>query len=997
MSGPDKVSTPNADDHFKTNGNHELTEDANGTTLSLRALVSTKEAGVIIGKGGKNVADLREETDVKAGVSKVIQGVHDRVLTVSGSLEGVAKAFSMIAGTILENTTIPNTLTSTITPTTATIRLLISHNLMGSIIGRQGVKIKNIQDMSGVRMVASKDMLPQSTERVVDVQGTPEGIHIAITEIGRCLLEDWERGVGTVLYNPSVRLTHSNYSSDWDKKPASPTSTGRPNSSSTSAAFLNNPNIRTQNISIPNDMVGCIIGKGGAKIAEIRQLSGSRISIAKTPHDESGERMFTIQGTPEANEKALYLLFAQLESEKERRLNSAENEIYKATYSGVPVYEFLCKGVAVMRRRSDSYLNATQILKVADFDKPQRTRILEREVQKGEHEKVQGGYGKYQGTWVPFERGIELAKQYNVLHDLQPIFDYNQDGKSPPLAPKHITAATNRPRKPRVPKPVTGGKGGKKMPRALSNRMSMRSYSDSEISEDMLDESEDELASTEYPVERGRYNVIVDGQFDSDVSSLSSHSNDGSVGRSQKRRRVMNRVHAYGGKQSSRYAKVLLQYFISDQQDIPKLLLDPPPDLDINLVIDEEGHSSLHWAAAMANMEVVQLLISHQVNIASVNYSGQTALMRSVLFTNNYTDRSFADLLEFLQKTIFTIDKQDRTVFHHVCATAGVSGKLAASKYYMDCLLDKLADFPSELVELLNVQDEGGNTALLVAAAGGAKKICRLLLSKGADPTIPNRAGKRAQDYLEGGGGMVGLASVDIEEYVPEAVASAFRHLHDGYEEDLKEKEESLQQVNDMMIDLQRQISENEKALIEINDKANDLQAAQTKIQELEAKLRNIVMKRHIRRIKDMALNDESNEEHNANSFLHSDPVESQDVKASTQQHEVKPEPVHHPKSVGELFPTPVTSQLPSTQTNNKSETADTDPETRAAQLQEELRSHKDGFERLIAEYVTLAAESSAQSENYRRLIALSCGIPYEEVDSLLNPLAAQLAVEEGY
>lgn len=50
-----------------------------------------------------------------------------------------------------------------------------------------------------------------------------------------------------------------------------------------------------------------------------------------------------------------------------------------------------------MRRRSDGWLNATQILKVAGFDKPQRTRVLEREVQKGEHEKVQGGYGKYQG------------------------------------------------------------------------------------------------------------------------------------------------------------------------------------------------------------------------------------------------------------------------------------------------------------------------------------------------------------------------------------------------------------------------------------------------------------------------------------------------------------------------------------------------------------------------------------------------------------------------
>lgn len=61
------------------------------------------------------------------------------------------------------------------------------------------------------------------------------------------------------------------------------------------------------------------------------------------------------------------------------------------------MYEFNCKNVAVMKRRADSWMNATQILKVANFDKPQRTRILEREVQKGIHEKVQGGYGKYQG------------------------------------------------------------------------------------------------------------------------------------------------------------------------------------------------------------------------------------------------------------------------------------------------------------------------------------------------------------------------------------------------------------------------------------------------------------------------------------------------------------------------------------------------------------------------------------------------------------------------
>lgn len=63
-------------------------------TLTLRALVSTKDAGVIIGKAGKNVADLRDQTGVKAGVSKVIPGVHERVLTVTGSVEAVSKVRS---------------------------------------------------------------------------------------------------------------------------------------------------------------------------------------------------------------------------------------------------------------------------------------------------------------------------------------------------------------------------------------------------------------------------------------------------------------------------------------------------------------------------------------------------------------------------------------------------------------------------------------------------------------------------------------------------------------------------------------------------------------------------------------------------------------------------------------------------------------------------------------------------------------------------------------
>ncbi|KAG6845769.1 hypothetical protein H0H87_003823 [Tephrocybe sp. NHM501043] len=309
-------------------------------TLTLRALVSTKDAGVIIGKAGKNVADLREQTGVKAGVTKVIPGVHERVLTVTGPVDGVAKAYTLIISQLVAATP-SSPVTASPSTTHTAIRLLISHNLMGTIIGRNGLKIKAIQDGSGARMVASKDMLPQSTERIVEVQGAPESIGRAIEEIGKCLLEDWERGLGTVLFHPGTgddrssgnRRSGAGYpagslstrrsSGDGGRGRQSPTGSPPPQSPVSAQPAAN---LRTQNISIPSDMVGCIIGRSGTKITEIRRLSGSKISIAKAPHDETGERMFTIIGTPEANEKALFLLYNQLESEKERRVGREQQQ-----------------------------------------------------------------------------------------------------------------------------------------------------------------------------------------------------------------------------------------------------------------------------------------------------------------------------------------------------------------------------------------------------------------------------------------------------------------------------------------------------------------------------------------------------------------------------------------------------------------------------------------------------------------------------------------------
>ncbi|KAK4196497.1 hypothetical protein QBC40DRAFT_7534 [Triangularia verruculosa] len=336
--GPDGEPAPKTDEEYAQ------------TQMTLRAIVSSKEAGVIIGKAGKNVADLRDETGVKAGVSKVVPGVYDRVLTITGGCEAISKAYAKVASALMEGAPAMGMGGVVAANGTHPIKLLISHNQMGTVIGRQGLKIKHIQDVSGVRMVAQKEMLPQSTERVVEVQGTPEGIQRATWEICKCLVDDWQRGQGTVLYNPVVRTGTgagapaiggaSNYPQERAPYGGSSRvtrtgngadfSNGGPrqyNRRSDSDAAQRGPpthdengeEIQTQNISIPADMVGCIIGRAGSKISEIRKTSGARISIAKAPHDDTGERMFTIMGSAKANETALYLLYENLEAEKIRR------------------------------------------------------------------------------------------------------------------------------------------------------------------------------------------------------------------------------------------------------------------------------------------------------------------------------------------------------------------------------------------------------------------------------------------------------------------------------------------------------------------------------------------------------------------------------------------------------------------------------------------------------------------------------------------------------
>ncbi|KKK16174.1 hypothetical protein P175DRAFT_0497573 [Aspergillus ochraceoroseus IBT 24754] len=357
--------------------------------IHIRAVISSQEAATVIGKGGENVSQIRRLSGAKCTVSDYSRGAVERILTVSGPQDAVAKAFGLIIRTLNNE---PLDSPSTAQSKTYPLRLLIPHILIGSIIGKGGGRIREIQEASGARLNASDACLPLSTERSLVILGVADAVHIATYYVAVTLVEQLtERfggpaasayatrsggpagavpgGMQVVPYVPqpaggqyghpdTFKRHHPNANRAGSGAYGVPYLHGQPAPAPVSqpAMHYGAPNTPyagagphqpapygapqaaqprggptpaapvggampgqplTQQIYIPNDMVGAIIGKGGAKINEIRHLSGSVIKINE-PQENSNERLVTITGTQECNQMALYMLYSRLESEKHR-------------------------------------------------------------------------------------------------------------------------------------------------------------------------------------------------------------------------------------------------------------------------------------------------------------------------------------------------------------------------------------------------------------------------------------------------------------------------------------------------------------------------------------------------------------------------------------------------------------------------------------------------------------------------------------------------------
>ncbi|KAK2594486.1 transcriptional regulator swi6, partial [Conoideocrella luteorostrata] len=628
-------------------------------------------------------------------------------------------------------------------------------------------------------------------------------------------------------------------------------------------------------------------------------------------------------------------------------------QIYSASYSGVDVYEMEVNNIAVMRRRHDSWLNATQILKVAGVDKGKRTKILEKEIQTGEHEKVQGGYGKYQGTWIMFDRGVEVCRQYGVEELLRPLltYDMGQDGGvagrgdfNTPTKEQAMAAQRKRLYNSSMDSRPNGMSGT-----FFKNISSTASHAVAAISKARFEspgprsrngptrapsfsrqpslQNGDEFPGNSQQSYSSDYGQQPDSTYSTQQAAAMSGMPEHEPPR--KRQRVaMTPTDSFGGygQNMDMYSGAFpgsptepnesfmyTQSAIHDRSPgddgngpLPPLPYEMSPDVEmkrgmlmglfmdssiadtskhdmlrtfspaeLDMPIDPQSHTALHWAATLARMPLLRALIAAGASPHRVNASGETALMRACLVTNSMDQGSFPDLLEVLGGTVESRDQKGRTVLHHIAVTSAVKGRNAASRYYLESLLEwvvRQGSVPSSqtngnvpnssqsiipkmgiarfMTEIVNDQDSSGDTALNIAARIGNRSIISQLLEVGADPNIANRVGLRPLDFGIGGGNTeektngedptekngANGSSQRTRESSDEIIASITHLLNEtgsSFQQEMKAKQTSLDAMHATLRSTSAHLGDARRSLEQLAESVKKQQLARQKVSNL--------------------------------------------------------------------------------------------------------------------------------------------------------------------
>ncbi|KAI8361774.1 ankyrin repeat-containing domain protein [Choanephora cucurbitarum] len=303
---------------------------------------------------------------------------------------------------------------------------------------------------------------------------------------------------------------------------------------------------------------------------------------------------------------------------------------------------------------------------------------------------------------------------------------------------------------------------------------------------------------------------------------------------------------------------VLMSIFLSDKPDQIREFLEQSDNQEsfiVDMVIDEQGNTALHWAASLARINTVELLVEKGANIACTNYAGETPLMRSVMVTNNYDMQSFPRVFELLKSTVQMTDHKKRTVLHHAALTGSIQGRAEAATYFIQHLVSK-----EECKVILDAQDSLGDTALSIAARLESTGLADALIKAGATQHTQNHAGLDIQDYkdkanedttMEEAPSSSARSSQRVfsntslyskKPYAPsqrgkEIVATVQKivdALDEEYGSQLTSKEQELQAVQEDLNAVSQELEKTRKSLEERQTQSQRLSEAQQKTRNLD-------------------------------------------------------------------------------------------------------------------------------------------------------------------
>ena len=288
------------DDGDDDEGTTTTTIDDDGFTLKF--LISPSAAGSVIGKGGATINEFQALTGTRIQLSRnreVFPGTNDRVVILSGDLKAILQVLHLIMtklvadGEGVDRSGQPQ------------VALVVPNSACGCVIGKGGSKIRSFVEDSGADIKLSNQdrMLPGCNDRTLTITGSIDGVLRGVALVATTLCED--ASYSTLIHRQSTYSVHSPLAAGGAPGGGDYGRRGRGGMKGDETSIL---------VTIPDSLIGAVLGRGGRTIAEIQVASGCRIKVSDRDDFFEGtrNRKVVITGSAEGVQMANYLLTQKL-------------------------------------------------------------------------------------------------------------------------------------------------------------------------------------------------------------------------------------------------------------------------------------------------------------------------------------------------------------------------------------------------------------------------------------------------------------------------------------------------------------------------------------------------------------------------------------------------------------------------------------------------------------------------------------------------------------